>query len=159
MESNKDGSDMAVTQEGRSIELVLPSEVGYERVAMEGAGAFARMLGFPSERIEDLKTAVAEACLNALQHGNRNRPGAKVRVTLTFKEKAISVRVMDEGEGIVEIPDLPETEEAMIRLQPPRGLGMFLIRRLTDAVDFNEPTEKGHVVKMVIRREGCTSLN
>lgn len=144
-----------MTREERSIELVLPSEVGYERVAMDGAGALAKILGFPAARIEDLKTAVAEACLNAMQHGNRDRPGARVRMTLGFEKDEIHVQVMDEGSGIADLPDSPETEEAMIQSDPPRGLGIFLIRRLVDAVDFNAPTDKGHAVKMLIRREDC----
>ena len=35
-------------------------------------GIFREILGFFPERIEDLKTAVAEACLNAMEHGNQD---------------------------------------------------------------------------------------
>ena len=58
-----------------TIEVSLPNRFGYERVAMECASSFAGMIGFSPDRVEDLKTAVSEACLNAIEHGNRNRPG------------------------------------------------------------------------------------
>ena len=55
----------------KAVELSLPNVVGYERIAMGCSETFAKNLGFAPERIEDLKTAVAEACLNAMRiHGN-----------------------------------------------------------------------------------------
>jgi len=45
--------------------------MGFEKVAMSTASSVAKLMGFRDERIEDLKTAVAEACINAIEHGNR----------------------------------------------------------------------------------------
>ena len=53
-----------------SVEVRLPSRLGYEKVAMSTAAAVAKLMGFKPERVEDLKTAVAEACINAIEHGN-----------------------------------------------------------------------------------------
>ena len=52
------------------MELSFPSELGYEKVAREAVAAFARRLGCDRERVEDLKTALGEACINAIEHGN-----------------------------------------------------------------------------------------
>lgn len=54
-----------------TIELHIPSRLGYEKIAMNTAASTARMMGFSDERVEDLKTAVAEACINAMEHGNK----------------------------------------------------------------------------------------
>ena len=54
-----------------TVEVRLPSRMGYEKVAMSTASAVAKLMGFREDRIEDLKTAVAEACINAIEHGNR----------------------------------------------------------------------------------------
>ena len=40
-----------------SIEVRLPSELGFEKIAMSTAASVAQMMGFSAERIEDLKTA------------------------------------------------------------------------------------------------------
>ena len=53
------------------IEVHIPSILGYEKVAMESAAAAAKIMGFHQSRIEDLKTAISEACSNAMEHGNR----------------------------------------------------------------------------------------
>ena len=67
-----------------SIDLSIPSELGYERVVREAAASFAHRLGFATERVEDLKTAVSEACLNAIEHGNAQTPGLRVDVTCVW---------------------------------------------------------------------------
>ncbi len=56
------------------------------------------------ERIEDLKTAVAEACLNAMEHGNRDHPDSRVVITMYLGDKDFKVSVMDEGDGMSNIP-------------------------------------------------------
>ena len=53
----------------RTIEVILPNQIGYERIAMASSASFAKLLGFSPARIEDLKTVVAEAAVNAMQHG------------------------------------------------------------------------------------------
>ncbi len=58
----------------RTIEVSLPNMLGYERIAMQCAASFAKIVGFVPERVEDLKTAVSEACLNAMEHGNKCHP-------------------------------------------------------------------------------------
>ncbi len=52
----------------------VPSEPGNERLAMEQVADAVRALGLPARRLHQLKTAVAEASLNAMEHGNRFRP-------------------------------------------------------------------------------------
>ena len=140
-----------------TIEVSLPNKLGYERIAMECSATFAKIVGFLPERIEDLKTAVSEACLNAMEHGNRNRPDTRVIVNMNYKDHVFSVSVTDEGEGMRESPEIleePDIEKKIENLQTPRGLGMFLIKQLVDQVEFNQITDEGHMVRMLIRMTG-----
>jgi serine/threonine-protein kinase RsbW len=89
----------------RTVEISLPNKVGYERIAMACCASFARMIGFVPERIEDLKSAVAEACINAMQHGNKWRPEARVVVNMNFRDDTFTVSVMDQGDGMPEVPE------------------------------------------------------
>jgi anti-sigma regulatory factor (Ser/Thr protein kinase) len=75
---------MPPSSKSQNIEISLPNQVGYERIAMACSESFAKMLGLSPERIEDLKTIVAEAAINAVQHGNKERPDARVFVSMTF---------------------------------------------------------------------------
>ena len=147
-------SEMVKMLDGQTIEVSLPNKLGYERIAMESSASFAKIIGFVSERIEDLKTAVAEACINAIEHGNKARPDARVIVTMNYKDNVLSVSVKDEGEGIEKFPEQPDILQKIKNLQPPRGLGIFLIKQLVDQVEFNQMTSEGHMVRMIIKMRG-----
>lgn len=134
-----------------AVEVSLPSQLGYERIAMDCSASFAKMAGFAQDRIEDLKTAVAEACLNAIEHGNKGHPDTRVLVTMNFKDGCFSVCVKDNGKGISHIPRDKTVMRRIENLEPPTGLGTFLIKQLMDEVEFNNLTADGHTVKMAIK--------
>ena len=80
-----------------SVEVRLPSRLGYEKVAMSTAAAVAKLMGFREDRVEDLKTAVAEACINAMEHGNMLNEDLSVGVVLSSAEDSLEVKVIDDG--------------------------------------------------------------
>src|SRR6266511_5443537 len=80
-----------------AMELSFPSELGYEKVAREAVAAFARRLGCDRERVEDLKTALGEACINAIEHGNGRTPGLHVDGSCFGSEDRLTVEVCDCG--------------------------------------------------------------
>ena len=134
-----------------AVEVTLCNQLGYERIAMECSASFAKIFGCPADRIEDLKTVVAEAALNAMEHGNQGRANAKVTIFMDFKDDVINVAVIDEGNGIREFPPKPDITRIIDNMDPPIGFGLFLIKQLTDQVEFARRTDGGHVVKMAIK--------
>jgi len=137
-----------MTETGK-VELHIPSIPGAEKVAMERAAEVARAMGFSDDRVEDLKTAVAEACINAMEHGNKMDANTKVGVTLTVTEKNLQVDVRDQGKGVGEVA-APDIDEKMEEKENARGWGIFLIRGLMDEVQFGSSPEGGGVVRMII---------
>jgi len=134
------------------IELHIPSVMGFEKIAMECAASTAKKMGFTEDRIEDLKTAVAEACLNAIEHGNKMDTSTKVGITLTVEESRLQVSVRDEGKGIGSIPT-PSIESKVEGEDKPRGWGIFLIKSLVNEVTFEASPEGGNITKMIIYLE------
>jgi serine/threonine-protein kinase RsbW len=143
---------MATNVNERTIEVILPSQIGYERIAMASSASFAKMFGFSPARIEDLKTVVAEAAVNAMQHGNKGRPDTRVNILMNLKDDTIYVTVTDDGEGIKKIYPKPDIDRIIDNLDPPIGFGIFLIKQLVDDVDFNIKTEKGNGLRMAIKK-------
>lgn len=135
----------------RFIEVNLVNQLGYERIAMACSASFARMMGLRPERIEDLKTMVSEAAINAMEHGNKGRPDARVTVSLNCQDNTINVTVSDEGDGIMNFPPKPDIEKIIDDLESPVGFGLFLIKQLADQVEFNKEANGGHVVRMAIK--------
>ena len=135
----------------QNIEISLPNQVGYERVAMASAESYAKILGLAPERIEDLKTIVAEAAINAMQHGNTERPDARVTVSMTVKDNTIQVTVMDQGEGFKGFLPDPNIERIVNEQDPPVGFGTFLIRQLADQVEIDKTADGANFVRMTIK--------
>ena len=142
-----------MTQESKehSIEISLPSKVGYERIAIASAAALAKMGGFPAARIEDLKSAIAEACINAMQHGNQWRKEARVVVHMNLSDDRVIISVTDQGSGVSEVPEYPGITKIIEKNASPRGLGVFIIRQLVDAVTYNQSADGGHTMTMEFR--------
>jgi len=136
---------VVVNEEPRSVEVHIPSELGYEKVAMEAAAAAAKRMGFSPDRIADLKTAVSEACINAIEHGNQSDASTRVVVVLTVEPERLEVDVADEGKQ----PFPPKTPEPG-HVTGHRGWGMFLIRQLMDEVEVSTEPNGGNQVHMVI---------
>ena len=137
----------------QTIEINLPSKIGYERVAMASSATLARMGGLAAARIEDLKSAVAEACINAMQHGNNWRPEARVVVNMNLSADRFVISITDQGNGIPEVPEYPGIEKIIEENVSPRGLGVFMIQSLVDEVRFNQTADGGHTMIMEIRLE------
>ncbi|MGD2100349.1 MAG: ATP-binding protein [Desulfobacterales bacterium] len=134
-----------------SIEISLPSKVGYERIAIASSGALAKMGGFPAARIEDVKSAVAEACINAMQHGNQWRPEARVVVHMNLSDDRVVISVTDQGSGVSAVPQYPGIAKIIEENASPRGLGVFIIQQLVDDVKYNQTVDGGHTMTMEIR--------
>ena len=134
------------------IKLSLPNVIGYERIAMASLASFAKMYDFAPDRIEDLKTIVAEAAINAMEHGNQGRPDAVVNIAFHYCDDAIQIMVADQGEGIKKVLPNPDIERIVSEIDPPVGFGLYLIRHLANEVDFNIDVDHGHCLKMVIKK-------
>ena len=138
-----------------TVEVRLPSRLGFEKVAMSTAASVAKLMGFRDERIDDLKTAVAEACINAIEHGNRLNEKLSVGVVLSAGTDQLEVKVMDDGKGMKLQPHKPDIDRKMHGEEDPRGMGMFLIQALVDEAEWVVGTNgKGSYVRLVIRLDG-----
>ena len=135
-----------------NVEVRIPSRLGYEKVAMSTAASVAKLMGFREDRVEDLKTAVAEACINAIEHGNRLKEELSVGVVLSAGEDALEVKVIDDGKGLKTLPAKPDIDKKIHGEEDPRGMGMFLIQALVDEAEWVASANgKSSYVRLVIR--------
>lgn len=136
-------------------ELKLPTRLGFEKVAMNTAASVAQLMGFSDDRIEDLKTAVAEACINAIEHGNQMNELLGVMVTLSMGDESLEVKIRDEGNGVKQEVQAPDIDRKILGEENPRGMGMFLIQALVDEVEYVSG-QTGSYARLVIylNREG-----
>ncbi len=119
--------------------FTIPGAVGHERLAMERVAEVVAQLGLEGERLERLKTAVAETVMNALEYGSRGDPAVPVDVRVDADVRAVTVRVTDRAlSGPVPDAEAPDLEAKLAGLQKPRGWGLFLIRHMVDGMEVSQ---------------------
>ncbi|HJR44056.1 MAG TPA: SpoIIE family protein phosphatase [Actinomycetota bacterium] len=135
-------------------EFQLPSDPGNEREVMDRVEEAVKALGLPEPRLEKLKTAVSEAAMNAIEHGNQGDAGLSVGVQVLLSEDDLRVLIRDFGGG-QEIPDAetPDIEAKLAGLQKPRGWGLFLIQNMVDEMQVSSD-ELHHTVELVLYLKG-----
>lgn len=132
--------------------FAVASEPGNERLALARVAKVLASSGLPPARLERLKTAVAEATMNAIEHGNRGRPEIPVDVEVIQDGDDIIVAITDLGGehapgGPVEEPDLLLKLEGEQRA---RGWGLFLIRNMVDGMQVRTDGPR-HTIQLTMR--------
>ncbi len=117
---------------------------------MEKVAGVIAGVGLQDHRMERLKTAVAEATLNAMEHGNRYDPEKEVKIQIQITEKLMSVLITDYG-GDQPIPEEmhPDLEAKLKGDESPRGWGLYLIRKMVDELNITSDGER-HIVELVM---------
>lgn len=139
--------------------FTLASEPGNERLALARVAGTVQGLGLPEARLERLKTAVAEATMNAIEHGNGNRPEIPVEVEVTQHGDEIVVAISDQGGDINADPsaddqEVPDLARKLDGEQSPRGWGLFLIRNMVDAMNVTTDGQR-HTIWLTMRTGGA----
>jgi serine/threonine-protein kinase RsbW len=130
------------------VTLRLPSDVNCIEEAVELVTRHCLAGHQASQTIRfRLRVVLSEALSNAIIKGNCEDQSKWVDVRAELVPESIRVSVTDEGSGFdpatVPEPLLPE------QLDEARGRGLYLIRKLVDAVQFNE---QGNSICMILRR-------
>ena len=135
-------------------EFTLPSVSGNERLVMDRVAESVSEVDIDDARRERLKTAVSEAAMNAIEHGNRFQAELPVAVVVTLDGKDLSVRITDHGGGrdITE-PETPDLEAKLEGKQTPRGWGLFLIKNMVDEMHVSSD-DTHHTIELVLHLEG-----
>ena len=135
-------------------DFTLPSEPGNERLAMEEVAAVVSGLGLPEQSLEKLKTAVAEATMNAMEHGNHYRAELPVLIEVSASDTQLSIKITDEGSGPPAFhSEVPNLEAKLEGMQTPRGWGLFLIKNMVDDMNVTGD-EHHHTVELITYLKG-----
>ncbi len=85
----------------------------------------------------DVKLAVDEACANVIEHAYRNDPNHKLDVILRIDAGQITVRIRDFGIPFDKKSYREPNVRALTKSGKSGGLGVRIIRRLMDKVEYS----------------------
>ncbi len=115
--------------------------------------AYARSQGFTEARAEEVVLAVDEACTNAIRHSYGGPCDETIELRLGPAEGGVEITLCDRGKPAPEGKLVPgpcrAPDPGAVR---PGGLGVGLMFRVFDEVEFRPGKERGNAVRMFLRR-------
>jgi serine/threonine-protein kinase RsbW len=95
--------------------------------------------------IEHMEHAVDEACSNVIKHAYAGDPNKEIGLTLRISPDAFEVIIEDSGLKA----DITSIKGRGLDDIRPGGLGVHLIKRACDLVEFNGKKKKGNRLRLV----------
>ena len=130
------------------------SEAGNERQAAEKVIESVASLNLEELKLERLKTAVAEATMNAMEHGNEYQADLPVQIEVLQTADQLKVRITDQGgEQAIPEADTPDLNAKLAGEQSPRGWGLFLIKNMVDEME-TIIDGKEHTIELALNLKG-----
>jgi serine phosphatase RsbU (regulator of sigma subunit)/anti-sigma regulatory factor (Ser/Thr protein kinase) len=131
----------------------LSSRPGEERQASQRVLEALAPFGLEERQERRLGTAVAEATMNAMEHGNQYQEDLHVQIEVLNRQSAVAVRIRDFGkEPIEDKPALPDIDAKLAGTQSPRGWGLFLIKNMVDEMNVRQD-EQHHTIELIVNRQ------
>jgi serine/threonine-protein kinase RsbW len=132
----------------REVTLTLPMVPDMEIAASKTATAMAEFMKMSPDRIDEVRMAVVEACINAFEHSHS--PDRKVYMTfevLGEKEpESLRITVRDTGVGFAPAEIEEPSMAAKLKAVRKRGWGLKIIRGLMDEVEIHSGADGTTVV-------------
>jgi serine/threonine-protein kinase RsbW len=132
------------------MEISIPSDFKYLGAVDSAVQDVAREFSFPQKWINDLSTALVEACTNAIEHGNKFSKKKRIRVIIKMNGNNVTARVHDQGEGfnfgkhLADLDTLDPLSE--------RGRGIIIMDAFTDQMNYSFDGRGGFFVELVKSR-------
>ncbi|MCE1246173.1 MAG: ATP-binding protein [Firmicutes bacterium] len=135
-----------VVKSASNIELKIPCRPEFAGIVRMQAEAIARRLHYNEEEVQDIKTAVGEACDNSIEHG-MSQNGVDVHYHLSMDE--LQIEVIDYGRGFDSTGKGDEPPDPFAE----RGRGLFLMKYLMDRVEIYSKAGEGTMMVLAKNRK------
>ncbi|MDH3746369.1 MAG: ATP-binding protein [Acidobacteriota bacterium] len=137
-----------VSQPLREVTLTLPMLPDMEIAASKTATAMAEFVQMSADKIDEIRMAVVEACINAFEHSQAT--DRKVYITYAVlgdeEPEKLQITLSDTGVGF-RFEDVAEPRiEEKLRAARKRGWGLKIIRGLMDEVDIQSNAQGTRIV-------------
>jgi len=132
----------------KTYHINIPSRTDRLHEVRDFISNLAREHGFDDDSSNKISIAVDEACTNIIKHGYNFAPDYTIEIDVTRNGHDFEIIISDSGKqfdpNAVATPDMKEYLTHFRR----GGLGMYLMKRIMDKVEFNFRTDR-NVLRMV----------
>lgn len=137
----------------REVTLTLPMLPDMEIAASKTATALAEFMSMSSDKIDEIRMAVVEACINSFEHSAADDRKVHIRFAVVGGDEPerLDIEITDTGVGFdpgeVEEPKIEEKLKAARK----RGWGLQIIKGLMDNVDIQSDAHGTRILMSKLR--------
>ncbi len=139
------------TTHNEQLHFTIPSQTQYLHDVREFITNAATTFGFNEDETHNIVLAVDEACTNIIEHSYQYAKDKKIVIDVFLKKNSLEIIITDTGKKFE--PDTIPTPnlEEYIQQRKQGGLGLFLIKKIMDTVEFSFQENK-NILRMVKHR-------
>lgn len=131
----------------------LPSDFKFLGAVDAAVQDLAREFAFSQDTINDVTTALIEACSNAIEHGNKFDNDKRVEVSLRFNGEGLVARITDQGAGFDF--DAKLSQSGPTDPMSERGRGLMIMQAFCDSMSFSYDPKIG--LSLELKKSGSDS--
>jgi serine/threonine-protein kinase RsbW len=131
----------------KNIELSIPSHPKYLQLVRGVMGKMTEIIGFSKIDSGHIILAVDEACSNIIKHSYENDPEKKIDISIETCKNKLVIHITDYGNQC----DLNKMQSRDIDDIRPGGLGVYIIKKTMDFVEYDCSSAGQNQIRMVKR--------
>lgn len=122
----------------RRLSLVIRNDLSEIGRVFSSVEAFGGRMGVPAKQLHDLTLALEEVIVNIVHHGYDADDALEhqIRIDIAVLDGELQVSVEDDGHPYNPLKALEPDVSKGLDERPVGGLGVFLVRRLTDRLEY-----------------------
>lgn len=136
--------------------ITVPAQMSYLSQIRDFVEQVGRKYRYSDKLTNSFKLVIDEACTNIIRHGYRDIKGGEITLTAIIRRMSLTIVVIDQGKSYdprqANTPDL----EKYINIGKKGGLGILMMRKLMDDVQYNV-TSRGNELRLTKQREEVIS--
>jgi serine phosphatase RsbU (regulator of sigma subunit)/anti-sigma regulatory factor (Ser/Thr protein kinase) len=133
-------------------EIAIPAQMSYMGQVRDFIEHIGAKYKYSDKIINSYKLVIEEACTNIIRHGYRDIKGGEISIKAIIRQQSLTIVILDQGISYdprqAQTPDL----EKYIQIGKKGGLGIFMMRKLMDDVQYNI-TSRGNELRLTKQRE------
>ena len=123
----------------REVTLTLPMLPDMEIAASKTATALAEFMDMSSDKIDEVRMAVVEACINSFEHSQADDRKVEIQFAVLGNDEPerLQITIRDSGVGFTPESLVKPRIEDKLKAASKRGWGLTIIKGLMDEVDIH----------------------
>jgi serine/threonine-protein kinase RsbW len=129
-----------------------PANFKYLDEIREFVAGIATQGGFEGKEVYSIQLAADEAASNIIEHAYEGIPDGEIEISCGMKNDTLTIIMLDRGKAFSPATVQPPNLKANLSKRKIGGLGIYLMRKLMDEVQYETIPGKGNRLTLLKRR-------